>query len=143
MEWLKNDHEAWAAAAAKPDTPAGMRVPDGKHRSIVAEANYDLETRAIKYKMAFPDLNDRVLSKTTFLYAKDGAPAFDWAKRELALFGVDVEAKDFLDKIDQHVASIVGKAVQSAVVTPEGKKFSNIYFNALSNAQPGDVTATW
>lgn len=140
MEWLKEHQEEWDKTEIKSGKNSGGRIPDGKHRAVIADCSFDEEMRAVKYRVGFPDLNDRSLGKNTFLFAKDGSAKFNWVKDEMAILG-EKEVK--LENIQVHCAAVIGKAVNVTVVTPEGKNYSNIYFNEEAKVHEDDAPSTW
>lgn len=138
--WMEELDQKWEETTTKSSEKAGARVPEGKQRAVAKSIEFDEEARAIRYKMAFPDAGDRELGKTTFLFDKDGNEKFDWAKNEMACLG---EANFKLSEIKEACARAQGRAVNVTVHTPEGRKYSNIYFNSPASSEPSDVTTSW
>lgn len=138
MDWMKELQDEWDSTPV--DTDGGGRIPDGKHRAVVADYTFDETLRAIRYRIGFPDLQDRSLNKTTFLFDKEGREQFKWAKKELAVLGIT----DFkLVDLPNYGDKLIGKALEVSIITPAGKAYSNIYFNRQVEALPSDTTASW
>ena len=136
MLWTDDVKEQWRGTKTQP--AAGPRIPDGKHRVKIVNAGFDEKLRAAKWMLGFEDVGDKVLGKTNFMFTKEGLPQFEYTKNDLLTLGVDKELANDLDRIEEALASTIGKYAQVTVITKSGEKYSNMYFNALA----GDVVET-
>lgn len=127
MQWEDKYKEAWAAVETKPSS--GPRIPDGKNRVVVVDAAYDEKLRAAKWILEFPDAGSKRLTKTNFLFNKDGTPQFQWTHQDLATLGVPDDLLKDMDQLDRAMEATIGVSAQVTLQTPAGGKYSNIYFN--------------
>lgn len=127
MEWEEKFKEAWSNTVVKAG--GGPRIPDGKNRVKVVDAAYDQILRAAKWVLEFPDAGGKRLTKTNFMFDKAGVPQFVWTKQDLEVLGAPPETMESVDTLEEALQSTIGVYAQVTLVTPQGGKYSNIYFN--------------
>ena len=128
MEWTQEFRDSFAATPV--NAAYGPRIPDGKHRVKITGAAWDVKNFAARWSLEFPDVGSKTLTKTDFcLNSNTKEPVWKWLKQDLVTLGEPVED---LDQLEANLAATVGKHAQVTLITPEGKNFSNIYFNSLA-----------